>query len=102
MPIEFRTRTKSIQPNPSDIGACCVYNETTSSYDCFGNVKYIDCKRDLGIFRGKDSNCDDNPCPTSGTSGVDGLSALQSDQHGACKTCSTCNDNASAVKFVLR
>ena len=102
MPIEFRTRTKSIQPNPSDIGACCVYNETTSSYDCFGNVKYIDCKRDLGIFRGKDSNCDDNSCPTSGTPGGQGLSPLQSDQHGACKTCSTCTDNVLEEKCITQ
>ena len=94
MPIEFRTRSKSNQPNPNDVGACCVYNEGSSSYTCNPDTSYISCKRDLGIFRGKGSDCNGEfSCPTSGTSGLDRLSSLESDQHGACKTCSTCTDN---------
>ncbi len=93
MAIEFRTRSKAIQPDSEDRGACCTV--AGSEYVCDdnggGGVRYIDCKRNLGIFRGKDSTCDDQGCP-SGTPGNPEI-PLTSDLHGACKTCSSCTDN---------
>jgi len=89
MAIEFRTRSKAIQPDSEDIGACCTVS--SDGYVCADNVRYIDCKRDLGVFRGKDSTCVDQGCP-SGTPGNPEV-PLNSDLHGACKTCSSCTDN---------
>ena len=92
MAIEFRTRSKAIQPDSEDVGACCTLDETNNEFACEPNVKYIDCARNLGIFRGKGSVCgegEDN-CPSI----VEPLILpLNSDLHGACKTCSSCTDN---------
>lgn len=88
MAIEFRTRSKSIQPDSEDRGACCTVSG--DAYVCEDNVKYIDCKRNLGVFRGKDSTCSNQNCPGSVT---DPETPLNSDLHGACKTCSGCTDN---------
>ena len=88
MAIEFRTRSKAIQPDSEDIGACCTV--AGEEYVCEDNVKYIDCKRNLGVFRGKDSTCSNQGCPGIVT---DPETPLNSDLHGACKTCSSCTNN---------
>ena len=88
MAIEFRTRSKAIQPDGNDVGACCTVDETNNTFVCEDNVKYIDCKRDLGIFRGKDSTCELQGCP--GGDAIRPPAPLNSDLHGACKTCSSC------------
>lgn len=91
MAIEFRTRSKAIQPNGNDVGACCTVDETNNTFVCEDNVKYVDCKRDLGIFRGKDSTCELQGCP--GGDAIKPPAPLNSDLHGACKTCSSCTNN---------
>ena len=92
MAIQFRTRSKAIQPNPDSRGACCIFNETSSSYDCSDDVSFIECKKDLGIFRGQGSQCDDTTCPTNFTEpGAD----RNGDGVGACKKCSSCSDGVS-------
>ena len=88
MAIEFRTRSKAIQPDGEDRGACCTV--AGDEYVCENNVRYIDCKRNLGIFRGKDSTCDNQGCPNDVNNPE---TPLNSDLHGACKTCSSCTDN---------
>ena len=88
MAIEFRTRSKAIQPDSEDRGACCTVSG--DEYICQPNVRYIDCKRDLGVFRGKDSTCSNQGCPGIVT---DPETPLNSDLHGACKTCSSCTNN---------
>ena len=96
MPIEFRTRSKANQPNPNDIGACCKLKPNGNEFLCEDNVKFIDCKRELGLFRGKNSSCVSNPCPAVDDSGaVDGLNNFNSDQHGACVRCSGCTQNVT-------
>ena len=92
MSIQFRTRSKAIQPDPDSIGACCIYNTDSSSYDCSDNISYINCRKDMGIFRGEGSQCTDDPCP----------SAFQNpdlpfsqDSNGACQKCGSCSDNTS-------
>jgi len=96
MPINFRTRSKSIQPDPSDVGACCKLNTDNTEFVCEDNVKFIDCKRELGLFRGKNSSCLNNSCPTVDDSGFnDGLDNFNSDQHGACVRCSSCIENVT-------
>ena len=100
MPIEFRTRTKAIQPNPNDIGACCVYNEEDSDFDCQNDVSFINCKRSNGIFKGKSSTCTTHECPTIQQSGI--YNNLNSDQHGACVTCSTCTDNVTETQCITQ
>ena len=65
MSIQFRTRSKAIQPDPDSIGACCIYNTDSSSYDCSDNISYINCRKDMGIFRGEGSQCTDDPCPSA-------------------------------------
>ena len=90
MAIEFRTRSKAIQPDSEDVGACCTLDETTNTFVCEDNVKYIVCKRNLSIFRGKGSECNRQGCPS-----IVGppILPLNSDLHGACKTCSSCTNN---------
>jgi len=88
MAIQFRTRSKAIQPNPNAIGACCVYNESSSSYDC-SEQSFIECKKDLGIFRGEGSLCEDNPCPINF---INPDRPSNGDSIGACNKCTSCSD----------
>tara|TARA_R110000851_G_scaffold54220_1_gene128132 strand:+ start:5033 stop:8338 length:3306 start_codon:yes stop_codon:yes gene_type:complete len=92
MAIEFRTRSKAIQPDSEDVGACCTLDETTNTFVCEDNVRYINCKRNLSIFRGKGSVCGElgDNCPSIVEPPI---LPLNSDLHGACKTCSSCTDN---------
>ena len=69
MPIEFRTRSKANQPDPNDVGACCKLKPGTDEFVCEDNVKFLDCKRELGLFRGKGSDCLNDPCPAVEDSG---------------------------------
>jgi len=91
MAMEFRTRSKTIQADSEDIGACCTIDESNNSFICDDNVRYIVCKRNQGIFRGKGSTCLEQGCPTGDPSPP--ILPLNSDLHGACKTCSGCVDN---------
>ncbi len=98
MPIEFRTRSKANQPDPNDVGACCKLKPGTEEFVCEDNVKFLDCKRELGLFRGKGSDCEKDPCPAVEDSGLDdnsGLNNFNSDQHGACVRCSGCIENVT-------
>jgi hypothetical protein len=102
MSIEFRTRTKGNQPNPNDIGACCILTEDRTEFICNENTRYIECKRQLGLFRGKGSGCTgSNQCPAIENSGFnDGLTNFNSDQHGACKKCSGCTENIRETECI--
>jgi uncharacterized protein YjbI with pentapeptide repeats len=90
MAIEFRTRSKAIQPDSEDVGACCIVDQTDNTFVCEDNVKYIECARNLGIFRGKGSECNRQGCPSIIEPPI---MPLNSDLHGACKTCSSCTNN---------
>jgi len=98
MPIEFRTRSKGNQPDPNDVGACCKLKPGTDEFVCEDNIKFLECKRELGLFRGKGSDCVQDPCPAVEDSGIpddQGLNNFNSDQHGACVRCSGCIENVT-------